>query len=212
MEEVDRPREEDDTVARAVGIVAELHARVARLAAIDFGRAGHRLAALQALDDEGVARARHRARTPIARDDQRVLVFPRDILLRFGQREATGYELPGCQVELARGDRIFAAIGQEDEAALLGERLAIRALPHPIGLFHGTQRVEVEHLLPGDGRLCVSGNAGGAPDAADMAGILPEIIDLTADQAGHRDPVGRFRDLQRVGEQRGIGRIGFEDG
>ena len=103
------------------GRVAELarRAREIRLhAAIDFRRRIERLTAMQSLDDVRVARRRNVAGLPFARDEQRVVGFPGDALLAARQRKPARDERVRGEIELAIGDGVFAAFGNNGLPAI----------------------------------------------------------------------------------------------
>ena len=189
-----------ENAVRAAVAVAQHEAAgadVLRPAAIDLLRLVQRLAAAQPLDHERIARGRHRALAPVARDEQRVLVLPGHVLLAFGQAEAALDEAPLAQVELAHDIGVAAAVGEADQAAPVVGRQAFHALIDP-GLALGPrQRVDVEHGLPLRIVGAVAGEAGAADDAADMGGVLPEIIESVGAHGDGGDAVARLEDLQR---------------
>ncbi len=84
-------------------------AEVSWLASKDFFGALEGRAALPELDDERIARGGHGAGTPVPRNDERVLVEPRDALLAVRELKAAGDELAGLEVEFALGIGVFAA-------------------------------------------------------------------------------------------------------
>ena len=83
-------------------------------------------------------------------------------------------------------------------------------MPHPVRLFGSGERVEVEHRLPLGLAARVTGDRRPAPDAADVIGILPEIINLAADEIADRDAVLGLGDVQRLFVILGVARIGLE--
>src|SRR5829696_8472456 len=94
-------------------------ATVVRGATEDFNGVGKRLSSRERLDDVRVAGARHLTGIPLAGDEDRILARPRHLLLAFGEIEPGLHERARLQVELADRARVFAAVGEGDEAALL---------------------------------------------------------------------------------------------
>ena len=86
------------------------------LCAVDLFCGVERLSAPELFDDEGIAGFGHGAGTPVACDEEVILVEPGDVLFGFGQGEAVGDEGSGAEVELAEGDGVFAASGEAGEA------------------------------------------------------------------------------------------------
>jgi hypothetical protein len=117
---------------RLIDAGADAIAAVGRIAAIDFGRLRQRLAALQRLDDEGIARLRQRPRAEIGGDQQGVAIQPFEAVLALGQDEAAIDEGLGGQVELAHDNGVLAAVGQADQAAGFIRGQAVGALPDPV--------------------------------------------------------------------------------
>ena len=207
-EEVLAALDHHQPVAGAVGDRRGVGAELVLLgAARHLGRGLERRAALHHLDHERVARRGHRARPPVAADEERVLVDPGRALLGRRQLEAAFHEPAGLQVELTIRHRVLAALGQRDEAvALLGQQ-AVGALPHPFLAFRLRQRVEVDQGLPGGVRVRVVGLGRPAPQALRMIGVAPEVEDAAILLARHRDAVLGGRDRQRVAVEAGVARI-----
>src|SRR6202789_1516076 len=106
-------------------------ADVGLFAAVDLLRLVERLTAFPESDDEGVAGLCHGAGTPVAGYQQRVFVYPGDVL--FGGREdkAGLDELAGLQVELAECFGIFATCREGDEAQSVAWVEAVETLLNP---------------------------------------------------------------------------------
>ncbi len=212
MEGVERSLDEGELAAIAVAehVGRDAVPAIIPVAAIDLDRRGERFAAGQPLDDIGVARRGQVAGREVGRDEQVIGIFPGDAVLAARQVEAAGDEGGGVEIELAHLDRILAAVGQRDQAALLERPKALCALEHPALALGLTQRVDVEHRGPGRAGVAVVGQRRLAPDAAQMLGILPEIIDRAMDEARRGDAVPGPGDGQRLVVEGRIMRIGLE--
>ena len=167
-----------------------------------------RLAAPEDFDDHRIARAGQGAGAEVARDQQGVFIHPGRPALGFLQHEAAVDEGAGGAVELADGHGVLAAVRQGDEAAGLLRRQAGRALVDPVLALGRGQGVEVEDGLPLRGVGAVAVQRRGAPDAAHMGRILPEIVDRAVVVETRRgDAVARLDDLQRLLVQALIARV-----
>ncbi len=124
------------------------HLHVLRVAAEHFLGLRQCLPAMQAFDDERVAAGGQRPGAPVGCHQQRVGVFPVHIRLGTGQRESPRHEGAFGKVEFALHGGVLTAIGQRDQAALLGRLQAVGALEHPVGVFAGGQGVHIQHRGP----------------------------------------------------------------
>src|SRR3954463_16185480 len=97
-----------------------------------------------------------------------------------------------------------------DEAAAFERSGALRALPYPVRFLGRRQRVEVDHRLPIGLAGRVARDAAAPPDSADVIRVLPEIIDLPADERSDRNPILGLRDVERLVVEALVARIGFE--
>jgi hypothetical protein len=145
-------------------------------------------------------------------DQERVGVEPVDAVLAFGDVEAAGDEGFRHRVELADDDGVLAAIGEADEAAGFGGADAVGALEDPVGVFGFRQRVDVEHGLPLRRAGAVAFQCGVAPDAANVGGVLPEIVDAFGAEGGRGGAVLRSEDGEGFLAEGFVAGIGLEDG
>ena len=201
-----------DAVHDALGVAKHEggDAHVLRRAAINLLRLGQRLPPAQSLDHEGVAGRGHRPRPPFAGDEQRIAVLPGDDLLAFGQGESTLDEAAVAQIELADVMGVAAAVRKVEQAAPLLGAEAEHALIDPGFGFGPRQRVEIENGLP-FGRIGAEAGEGGAPQqAADMIGILPEIVEPVRADGDSRDAVARLEDFERPIVVKLVARIALE--
>ena len=190
---------------------ADAVAAVLPVAAIDLDRGRERLPARQPLDDIGVAGRRQRVGRPVGGDEQMVLVLPVDAMLAARQVEAAVDEAHRVEIELAHLGRVFAAVRQRDEAAALVGAQAGHALHHPALALRLAERVDVEHGRPVRIGSAIVGERRLAPQAAQMIGILPEIVDFAVHEIGRGDAVLGAGDRERLLVERGVARIGLED-
>ncbi len=211
FEERDAALDDHRLVALRVGERADLRRHVGLLAAEDLHRRREGLAALQALDDEGVAGLGQFSRRPFAGHDERVDAVPGRALLALGQLEAAFDEGALAQVELAHGDRVLAAVGQREQAAVLVRRLALGAFPDPVAMLGLGHLVEIQHGLPrrGAARVVVLGRRH-APDAAHVLGVLPEVPQAAVDLVRERDAILRLGQGQRLRVVAREARIGLQ--
>ena len=197
----------------AVGVAPHAGARghIGLLAAIDFLRVLELCAALPELGDEGVTRLRHRAGAPIASDIERVGVEPIDTLLACGQAEAAVDERFRLVVELADFDRVFAAVGELNEAARFLRLKAGCALVDPVRVLGLGECVDVEHRFPFRFGVRIVLQRRAADQATDVHVVLPEIVEGAGAKARHRDAVFRFQDRQRLRVKVFVARVGLQD-
>jgi hypothetical protein len=83
-------------------------------------------------------------------------------------------------------------------------------MPSRTHVVFGAERVVVEHGLPVGVGSEVIGQRGLAQDAADVAGVLPEVEDFVAVEVGHGKPMRVFGDLERLGLVRRKARVAVE--
>ena len=211
LEEGDAAGDDDGAVALAVheGAGTGSHL-VCGFAADDGGGLAQRLAAVQQLHDERVAGGGHRARTPVAGQDQGVAVDPVHVLLAVRQGEPAVHEAAGGEVELAHRHRVLAAVRQGEQTARLRRPLAGGAFPDPVGALGLGQGVEVQHGAPVRRRRGVVGDAGGAPEAADVVGVLPEVEHLAAEEVRAGNAVLGLGEFERLGVQAGVAGVAFQ--
>jgi hypothetical protein len=188
-----------DAMAVTVSASGGRHADIGLRAARDLHRARQRFSALEALDHERIPRCGERAGLPFARDEQRVLRRPRDRLLAARKHETARHERCAREIELANRDGVFAAVRQADQTTAPARRLAVAPDPHPVLAFHLRERVEIEHRLPPRCRARVARERRGAPNAAHVSRVSPEIIGAAVDDLRVRDAVLGLADRARGG-------------
>ena len=142
----------------------------------DHFRISECLAPSPELHDPGIAGVRHRVGAEVPRDEQPVLPGPGERALGLGQIEAVWHERPGRQVEFAYDDRVRAAAGQGDEAAVVGRLEELRTCEDPVLALFLRQRVDVENGLPRRVAFAVFVQGNPAPEPPRMFGVLPEIV------------------------------------
>jgi hypothetical protein len=125
-------------------------------------------------------------------DEDVVKIDPIESVLRQRHLEPAGDELAGAKVEFANDIGIAAARTELDEAALIGRRQAIGAVPDPAFALVLTERVDIDEHTPlrCAGRKTVE--RGDPPQAARMVGVDPVIEHLIADDRVGHDEVGRI--------------------
>ena len=171
---------------------------------------GQGLAALELLDDEGVAALGQRSLAEVGRDQQGVAVEPVEAVLAFGEGEASGDELARPGVELADDHGVLAALGKADQAvALLGLKAAV-ALEHPIAALGLGQGVDVEDRLPARVRGAVAVQGGAAPQALGVGLVLPKVVHAAGAERGAGDAVRRGQNGQRLLAEARVAGVGLE--
>jgi hypothetical protein len=150
------------------------------------------------LDESWIAGGGQRAFAEVRTHPQRVLILPAQVRLRLFEAEAALDEALGDRVELPILRRVGTTPGQADHAALVLGRQALCPFPDPVLGFCLGQRIEVDHRLPGRLVLDELIQRGAAPDAANVLGIAPEVVDLLAADGGRRDTVARVVDLEHL--------------
>jgi len=212
LEKIDLPVDED-APHPSVGVAqhARADADVIRGPAKNLDGGIERHQAVQRLQNERIARCRHRPRAPIARDDQGVGVKPGGALLPLGEAEPVFHECPCGEVELAPFGGILAAIGEADHAPAIVRRQNAGALEHPVAPFRGGERIDIDERPPFRLRGRERGKARPTPQAPDMHIVLPEIGKPFAEEPRIGDAVGRGDDRQRRSVHRRIARVGFEE-
>ena len=99
-------------------------------------------------DGDRVPGLAHRSRTPITRNQQRVLVRPCHGLLAAWQHETALHKLTRLQVHLAQGLRILAPCRQLHQAKLIFRMQACDSFFHPTLLVSFGERIVIQHRFP----------------------------------------------------------------
>ena len=132
------------------------------------------------LGDARVAGGGQRALTEVGPYPQRVFVAPAHRGLGLGQGEPVLDEGSLRGAELAVDDGVAAPAGQ-CQHAVAGVGLETGgALPHPGLCFLPSEGIDVEQRLPDGSLRPVRLEAGPAPDAALVPGVLPEVVEPLA--------------------------------
>ena len=177
---------------------------------VDRLRCRDRRAALPLFRDPRVSGPREGASSEIGADEDRVLVFPSDRALRFGELEAAGNECLLVDVELANHLGVATAAREAQEALLLQRRQTVGAVEDvALGLLL-TERVDVQDDRPIRLWLLVVGNRRLAPQAARVLGVRPEVANRIAHDARAGDPLLRAVDREEAGLECLEARVGRE--
>ena len=129
-------------------------------------------------------------------------------MLAFRQPEAALDELACLRIEFPDLDGVLAAIRELDQTIAVIRCQTACAGKHPVGTLGLGQGVDVEDRLPIRIAGPVALHRCGAPDAANVVGVLPETPERSVASETHRgDPVLRRGDLQRVGIEPSVARI-----
>jgi hypothetical protein len=201
IEEIDRLGQHDagDATVR-LAQDAWPDADILHLAAEHFFRGRERLTAFHRLDDVGVTRFGELALLPFMGHKQRVAINPCVVALRFRDLEAAIVKRAGARVELTHDRGVLATVGQFHQAVAILWRQASRAVPDPVRLFSFCQGVKVENRAPLRFARAVALHRGGAPDAAHVVGVLPEIAErAVAGKGDGGDAIARRDDFRGVG-------------
>ena len=131
----------------------------------------------------GVAGAGRHALAVGARQEQRVPVEPFDAALRFRQVESIGHEGLGADLELSQHGGVAAAARQAEDGAVVRARQGRGAGPDPVFIFACRKRVEIENDLPLWPLGLEALQRRASPQAARVAGVLPEIVEVPSRRA-----------------------------
>jgi len=197
------------------GAVVERYGRhtiaaILRRSAKDLHRRRQRRPPREALDNVRIAGGRQLSLVPLARYQERVFTNPRGPLFAMWQYETISDERAGACIELAHCHRVLTPVGERDHAPPLGGRRTVGPLPDPVRLLGACERIEIEHRRPLGRCRAVAGERRAPPDPAHMRAVLPEVVQLAADELGVGDPVARLRDRERVAGERREARILLE--
>ena len=150
-----------------------------------------------------VSRRRHRARAEIPRNCERIAIDPRNALLRFRQPKTIRYELLRAHVELADLDGIRTTARETDQADIVIRRQTRRAAECPRHILALRECIDVQHRLPrrlAAAQIRLPRRA--PPDAAWLRRVLPEVVQLIAEDARECDAIVRIEDLHGAAEDR----------
>lgn len=172
--------------------------QVVRLALEDDGRVGQRGPARPPAHRAGVAGRRHGPRAQVGVDEHRVRVDPAEAALGLRADEAVGHPLERLEVELARDVGVRAAAGERHQRPAEVRPPHLRAVPHPALALGGAQRVEVEQRLPRGVVGAVLLERGASPQPALVLGVAPEVVQVVAGAADHRDLGVGVEDLEHL--------------
>ena len=207
----------DELALETRGVVAtgrDVH--VVGLALVDHLGRFHRRAALPFLDDARVAGFGQRALAEVGVDEHGVAVDPLQAALGLGAEEAVFHPRLVVQVELAGDVGVGAAARERDQAAVVVRAQAVRAVPDPVLVLFGVERVQVQQQLPLRSVLAVLLQRGAAPDAALVVLVAPEVVVVVAHLADAGDALVGVVDVQQLGLERaefiGVGQLGLGDG
>ena len=191
-------------------LVGQVVTTLGRVHAVDTGRdVGHFAfknqlggrqvsAALPFFGLPRVARIGQRAFTKIGADPNRILIFPADRGLGFGQDKTVGNKFLFAGVKFAGHHGIATTAGQRNQEQIVVGVQSAGALPDPVLILGRGQGVHVDHRFPDRSLAQVLLERGAAPDAAHVVGILPEIVVPVAVHSGVGDAVAGIVNLQQL--------------
>lgn len=129
------------------------------------------------------------------------------MLLALWERKAFRNEGFGIAVELSYGHGILAAIGKTNQAEAIFRRKAARTLEDPVPFLGDGQGVHVEDGLPLWILTTIALTRGAPPDAAYVALVLPETLQIAPFQSNICDLIIGLQDGERLFKEARIAKI-----